>query len=392
MKYPNVIDEAATLAAATTNCLARFGDGELSLALGGNCVSQVADPALSKELRKILENGDRELLVGIPNLRSKTKDAWKKYGADKYLALYGKGTFGSSFITRPDSAPWIDTPEYWSKLGTLWRGRDVVLVKGTERSLRASMLIGAGDIREVDGPRRDAFAQVDQILERIGTPHCSVLMCLGATATVLAARLARRGIHAVDLGHVGMFMRHAGAYRYTREDFISPAYQAQLEELHKTRKWGADGAKHLAPVLAMIDRLEPATTLDYGCGEGRLRKAVEAARPGFRVQEYDAGIEGKAGLPKPCDFVVCTDVLEHVEPAKLPAVIDHLFRITGKGAYLVIATRPANAKLPDGRNAHLTVEPAHKWIERLRKAGWIFDSIVEQPGRDVSLCLRKPPL
>lgn len=393
MKYPKVIDEAATLAAAQTNCLARYGDGELSLALGGDCISQARDPKLQAELREILQNKSSEVLVGIPNLASKTKPAWEKYGAEKYLALYGPGVFGSSFITRPDSAPWIDTPDYWQQLRRLWAERDVVLVKGTERSLRSEMLVGVGSLREVGAPRRDAYAAIDQIEEEIGHPAGIVLLCLGATATVLAARLAKKGIHAVDLGHVGMFMRHAGAYRYTRDDFISPEYRALLAQQHKAKRWGADGAKHLQAVRDTVIAIGADVVLDYGCGEGELarnwKEQAMLAETGVRILEYDPGMTGKDGLPKPVDLVVCTDVLEHVEPEKLPAVLDHIYRIAAKGAYLVIATRPANAILGDGRNAHLIVKPAAWWIDKIKAQGWSIEKVQQREGRDVSLWLRK---
>jgi hypothetical protein len=391
VKYPKVIDEAATLAASQTNSLARFGDGELSIALGGDCVSQRRDPKLAAELREILQNKSPELLVGIPNVESKTKPAWAKYGGDRYTALYGAGTFGSSFITRPDSAPWIDTPEYWRQLSGLWRGRVVVLVAGTERSLRPEQLVGANDIRRVGTPRRDAYAEIDRIEAEIGIPPASstVLMCVGPTATVLAARLAKKGVHAVDLGHVGMFMRHAGAYRYTRDDFITPEYRAQLARLHKKRSWGADGAKHAQMAIDFYRELGAATLLDYGCGEGRLKLALSAIEQPIRVQEYDPGIDGKEGLPKPCDLVVSTDVMEHVEPDKLEAVEDHLYRISGMGALLVIATRAANAVLPDGRNAHLIIQPAAWWIDRIRAKGWQISNVQIREGKDVTLWLRK---
>lgn len=389
MKYPRVLDEAATLSAAMTNSLARFGDGELALATGGNCISQVQIAGIRRELREILENGNPDCLVGIPNLASKTKPAWAKYGDSKFVSLYGKGIFGSSFITRPDSAPWIDTPEYWRQLTQLWAGRDVVLVAGTERSLRPEQLVGVRDFRRVNTPRRDAYASIDQILEEIGTPAGTVLMCVGPCATVLAWRLAKRGVHAVDLGHVGMFMRHAGAYRYTRDDFISPAYRKQLEQRHGGKPWGADGAKHAGAAAAFYRELGGATLLDYGCGEGRLKLALSAIDNPIRVQEYDPGMDGKAGLPKPCDLVVSTDVLEHVEPDKLDAVLDHIFRISGMGAYLVIATRPANAILPDGRNAHLIVKPAAWWLEQIKKSAWTIANVQEREGRDVTLWLRK---
>jgi hypothetical protein len=389
MKYPNVIDEAATLAAAQTNSLARYGDGELSLALGGDCVSQRRDPALQRELREILQNKSQDLLVGIPNVASKTKPAWKKYAEPKYTALYGGGVFGSSFITRPDSAPWIDTPEYWRQLSRLWFGRDVVLVAGTERSLRAEQLVGVNNLVRIDTPRRDAYAEIDRIMEEIGHPAGTVLMCVGPCATVLAARLAKKGVHAVDLGHVGMFMRHAGAYRYTRDDFISPEYRRQLALLHKKQKWGADGAKHAEQAIAFYRELKATTLLDYGCGEGRLKLALSSIADPIRVQEYDPGIDGKEGLPKPCDLIVCTDVLEHVEPDKLAAVEDHLFRISGMGAFVVIATRAANAVLPDGRNAHLIVQPAAWWLDRINAKGWTVQNVQQREGRDLTLWLRK---
>jgi hypothetical protein len=107
------------------------------------------------------------------------------------------------------------------------------------------------------------------------------------------------------------------------------------------------------------------------------------------VQEYDPGIDGKEGMPKPCDLVVCTDVLEHVEPDKLEAVEDHLFRICGMGALLVIATRAANAILPDGRNAHLIVQPPAWWIDRINRKGWTIDHVQIREGRDVTLWLKK---
>lgn len=389
MKYPRVMSETATLAAARTNSLARFGDGELSLALGGNCISQVQVPALRRELLEILQNKAKDLVVGIPNVESKTKPAWAKYAEPKYTALYGGGPFGSAFITRPDSAPWIDTPEFWGQLSDLWKGRDVLLVAGTERSLRPEQLVGVDHVRRVAVARRDAYAQIDQIVEEVGTHAGPILMCAGPTATVLAARLSKKGLHAIDLGHVGMFMRHAGAYRYTRDDFISEGYRKLIAAQHKGSKWGADGAKHAGAAAAYYRELGGSTFLDYGCGEGRLRLALSAIEQPIRVLEYDPGMDGKAGLPKPVDFVACTDVLEHVEPDKLPAVLDHLFRIAELGAYLVIATRPANAILGDGRNAHLIVKPAAWWIDKLKASGWTIGQVQEREGRDVTLWLKK---
>jgi hypothetical protein len=48
----------------------------------------------------------------------------------------------------------------------------------------------------------------------------------------------------------------------------------------------------------------------------------------------------------------------------------HIFLLARRGAYLVIATRPARELLPDGRNAHLIIQPPEWWVEQLKKYGW----------------------
>jgi hypothetical protein len=387
MKYPAVLTEEETLERAIGGAsLARYGDGELRIAVGGACTSQRADPALTAELAAILK-APGDVLACIPNAISKTPKAesWAKYAHPRFTALYGAKTYGSAFISRPDSAPWIDVPAYWDRVKDLWRGQDVVLATGHHNGIREEGLTEAKSVRVVSAPRQHAYAEIDRIEAEIGTPSGPVLMCLGATATALAARLARKGVHALDLGHLGMFMRHAGAYRYVVEDLASAGYRKQLARLHAGQRWGADGAKHLAPVLAYADALQADTVLDYGCGEGKLSEAAAAVR---RIQNYDPGIPGREGMPKPVDLVVCTDVLEHVEPGKLDAVLDHIRRLAAKGAYLVIATRPAKAMLPDGRNAHLIVQPAEWWLDKLGAMGWIVERADHKPGHDLTCWVR----
>ena len=87
--------------------------------------------------------------------------------------------------------------------------RDIVLVVGDKKSITTEMIGSeAKSVREVIGPRQHAYAQIDAIEEEIGKTPARVLMCLGTTATVLAHRLARKGVHALDLGHIVMFMKH----------------------------------------------------------------------------------------------------------------------------------------------------------------------------------------
>lgn len=395
MKYPRVISEDRTLELLHEgHSIARFGDGELRLAIGKECTSQHRAPGLAEELRAMLAR-PTNCLIGIPNIAaSPKKENWQRYAQRQFTDHYGATEYASAFITRPDSAPWIDTPEYWARVRELWRGRNVVLVRGDEKSITPAMLDGtAASVQIVDGPRQHAYAVIRDIeaatLKAAGalmrdTRHASplVILCLGATATALAYRLAQQKLQALDLGHIGMFMRHAGAYKYQLGDLASAPYRDQLAKLHGARKWGADGAKHADAVRAIAAEIGAKTILDYGCGRGALAAALDP----IRVSQYDPGIAERSGMPKPADLVVCTDVLEHVEIEHLPAVLDHIGRLAGRAAYIVVSTREANATLPDGRNAHLIVRPAQWWIDALQPMGVVSADV---QAKEVRLCIRK---
>lgn len=206
--YPQVMSEIDTLRqVAAGRSIARYGDGEIKMAAHNSAIkSQHADDQLSRRLREILhDSGD--CLVGIPNIHSATPKAafWNKHVG--YARLLVDRPYVSAFISRPDSAPWIDTDEYWDLLESLWRGQDVTVVRGSHKSLAPDDIANsAGRITDVVCRTQHAWQDYDQILDRIGTPK-RALICLGPTATVLAVDLCARGVHAVDLGHVALFLR-----------------------------------------------------------------------------------------------------------------------------------------------------------------------------------------
>jgi hypothetical protein len=272
----------------------------------------------------------------------------------------------------------------------------VTLVAGETKSLNAEMLEADGaHVWNVSAPRQHAYASIDNIEEAIGTPPHLVILSLGAAATVLAARLDRKGVHALDLGHIGMFLRHAGAY-VPVDTLISPHYVAQNRKLHEDpRGFGGDGKKHAERIYAFARKIGARSIVDYGCGEGTLKKAIlPMGWTGFFC-EYDPGMPGpRANLPKPAHLLACTDVLEHIEPDKLDAVLRHQFAVAELGAFMSIATRPANKVLPDGRNAHLIIETPQWWVEKLRTIGWEvaeqYEKTKEGKAREVWLWLTKP--
>jgi Glycosyltransferase GT-D fold len=207
--WPAVLSEEETLRQVVEEgrSLARYGDGEFKLCQGGSIKSQVFEPTLGKRLREILlSSGD--CLVGIPNLAMPTKPFWDQFRVPKITAFFDmKRVYGSAFVSRPDSAPWIHNPTYWKNIESLWRGRNVTLVRGSGKSLTAALLTpSAASVNEILCPRQNAWAERGALLEQIGRPE-RVLLCCGPTATVLAADLAAIGVQAIDLGHIGMWFK-----------------------------------------------------------------------------------------------------------------------------------------------------------------------------------------
>lgn len=379
--YPQVTSEERTLAAMTVGySIARFGNCELTVALGGKGVAQCADLRAAQELRMILaEPPTQGVLVGIPNIYSNSprrevlRERWATPDICALYNQYREPPYASSFVTRPDLAPWIDHPGYWDSLNMLWRDRNVTLVLGSMRSLRPDELRAQGaTVREVWGPQTNACARVGELEREVGTPNHTVLICLGVAGTILAWRLGKRGVHAVDLGHVGMFLRHGKSHRHLLDDLISPQYQALLQLQHRSIVWGASVKyRNMEDLLPFCDQLGIETILDYGSGRESLLHHMYQADPNIRVSCYDPGVVGRTGLPKPVDLVNCADVLEHVEPDKLFNVLDHIYTLSMRGAYLVIALRQAKAKMVDGSDAHLIVKDADWWLDQLKRwGGW----------------------
>jgi hypothetical protein len=156
-----------------------------------------------------------------------------------------------------------------------------------------------------------------------------------------------------------------------REHLISEEYRALQTALHMTpRGYGAKGAKWAASVIWLAKRYQAASVLDYGCGQGSLARELHQQRKWLEVREYDPAIKGKDGQPSFADLIVCTDVLEHIGPDRLHAVLTHIRQLARKAVFLVVALDPANKVLADGRNAHLIQKPAAWWEAQCEQEGF----------------------
>lgn len=220
--YPQVLSEESTLERVLSGqSIARFGDGELKLMMGRPCVSQAPDVGLADEMANII-GGKTKALVGIPTLDSRCPKLlnWQKLAPKFENFTDDEKIYGSAFISRPDSAPWINTPKFFDMIQSLWMRRRVTFVGNGQRSLTKEFLLNTG-AKKVDwivSPYRDAYSKISQLQQQIiDTDNDRVILCVGPTATCLAERLAQAGLHAIDLGHIGMFWR---AYEKGRHTFI----------------------------------------------------------------------------------------------------------------------------------------------------------------------------
>ncbi len=150
-------------------------------------------------------------------------------------------------------------------------------------------------------------------------------------------------------------------------DGISESYrQLNIDKHNEDPTWGTE-SKWESRVVELARRYGCKSILDYGCGKGVLVSGLR--KRGWSVTGFDPCTKDNTP-PKPHGMVTCIDVLEHVEPEYVDAVIDNLHRLSLRVAFVVISCRPALHRLADGSNAHRTIESAPWWQQKLEERGW----------------------
>ena len=133
---------------------------------------------------------------------------------------------------------------------------------------------------------------------------------------------------------------------------------------------------HIGFIKALIERYGIKSILDYGAGKGKqyTNLWVKPAKGKIysSVEEYwqakvicyDAGNSAFNTWPEGSfDAVISTDVLEHCSREDLGWIIGEMFEKAEKLVFANIACYPAKAILPNGENAHATIEKPAWWEE-----------------------------
>lgn len=147
---------------------------------------------------------------------------------------------------------------------------------------------------------------------------------------------------------------------------ITDEYKRLNSSLHISRRgYGVGGSFWAGMVWTFALRMKANSVLDYGAGKQTLEKSGLSRH--ISVYSYDPCIPEIAKEPQSADVVVCTDVLEHIEPNCLLNVIKHLDFLSSKGLFLSIATVKGDKFLEDGRNNHLIIGNKKWWLKQFPK-------------------------
>lgn len=156
-----------------------------------------------------------------------------------------------------------------------------------------------------------------------------------------------------------------------KDENLNNSYIQQYKQYHSdpSKYPGNSYQEQHENILALVLETNSKSLLDYGCGKGLQyteQKYHEAW--GFMPSLYDPAVPQYETLPKgQFDGIYSTDVMEHIPKEIIPSVFDYIFSNATKFVYLGICTRPAVATLPNGKNAHCTVESIDWWVNMIEK-------------------------
>lgn len=203
---------------------ARFGDGEINLIRGISSPFQTYSRELAEELLDVLQSSDPNLYVGInygyfhrPSFESEVNRMYYvTYGTQfrRFLVEYcsGKADYLDSCCFLPyamaeKGASRESITGDFDEIKQLFSGKKLIVVagKGVLDGLEYDIFDEAKTFDFVSAPSRNAYESLSEVESKIiskAEDDCLACITLGIAGTVLAARLAKKGILAWDVGHM----------------------------------------------------------------------------------------------------------------------------------------------------------------------------------------------
>ena len=130
-------------------------------------------------------------------------------------------------------------------------------------------------------------------------------------------------------------------------------------------------------IKEIIKKNKIKTMLDYGCGKGFFYKNP-SNQNGLQIKSLRNYWDIDIDLYDPCfdensylnedknyDLLICVDVLEHIPTEDIYWILEKLMTKTKKYLFINVACYPAIALLPNGKNAHINIQPPKWWHEKI---------------------------
>jgi hypothetical protein len=158
----------------------------------------------------------------------------------------------------------------------------------------------------------------------------------------------------------------AGGLRARKRLMVETRNLDQYAEIHRTKPYGRGGKIKRRLIAPWVFLRRPKSILDYGSGQNRMVEAFIS--PWTKVRHrYDPAIPAISKVPLDhYELVICTDVMEHLDANEIDPVLKHI-RSLCDDALLLVDTQIAGTFLPNGENAHATVQSSDWWLVRVKR-------------------------
>ncbi len=218
MKQPKIynLDETLNLILNTQKSLARFGDGEINIIQGKDCIYQKYDKKLAERLKEILTTSQENLIIGINYWYFHYINYEELDDVSKNFSLYKMPLFRNELLKYIDfekqycdaniSTLKIDKENYYEKFKNVWKEKEIVVVacKNAIDALQYNIFDCAAGIDYVFVPNINSFEKYDEVYSKVTNFEKTKLIILmaGPLSKVLASDLTYLGYRALDLGHL----------------------------------------------------------------------------------------------------------------------------------------------------------------------------------------------
>jgi hypothetical protein len=204
--------------------IARYGDGEFLLMINKDMLYESFNESLKNRLIQVLTQNDNDkLLLGIPNMyfRHDVYVSQTIRGKQLYIHwnnnirlfvpenmhLFNRKEYYSSFFTQLYAYSNEENKINFTELKKVWNNKNIVLYmnefvyKNTE-DIRKKIFSNTISVIHEVVPSTKAWEKYDDILNSVKKYNIDtlIIVCCGATATIMAYDVSKLGYQIIDLG------------------------------------------------------------------------------------------------------------------------------------------------------------------------------------------------